>query len=85
MHDDDDQVSIDWDDIPDILHKWLEFESAELQAYLINEDFDQDIFEVLPFQEAVFLILYLCSTYEIDVSLTFPDGGGITIRGGEEE
>lgn len=75
----------DYDDIPDILHKWLEHESAEQLAYLADEEFEQLLSDVLNFQEAVLLILYLCSMYDISVTLKFPDGGGIIMEDNEED
>lgn len=82
--DEDDIPSIDHDSVPDILHRWLTFESEDQQAFLIGEDLDMDLTEVLDESEAVFLILYLCSMFEIAAELTFNDGGGIIIDGGEE-
>jgi hypothetical protein len=77
----DDLPSIDHDSVPDILHRWLTFESEDQQAFLIGEDLDMDLTEVLDESEAVFLVLYLCSMFEINAELTFPDGGGIIIKG----
>lgn len=92
MHDDDfddfddqDISTIDWDDIPDILHRWLEQESGEQQAFLHGEDYDEALTDVLDFKEVVFLILYLCSMFEIGAQLSFPDGGGITLDPVDEE
>jgi len=75
---------IDHDDIPDLLHKWLEHESEDLNARLINEELDKTIYDVLAFHEAMFLVLYLCDMYNIDAKLTFGDGESITLISGED-
>lgn len=76
---------LDHDDIPDLLHKWLEHESEDLNARLIDEDFDETIYEVLGFHEALFLVLYLCDMYDIDADLRFGDGGSVTLISGEDD
>ena len=75
----------DYDDIPDILHKWLEHESAEQLAYLADEAFEEVLADVLSFEEAVLLILYLCSMYGIGAVLKFEDGGSIIMDADSEE
>jgi hypothetical protein len=76
--------SIDFDHVPDILYRWLEHESEEQQAFLHGEDLELDLRDVLDIDEVSFLLVYLCSTFEINAELYFKNGGGIILRGGEE-
>lgn len=76
---------LDHDDIPDLLHKWLEHESEDFNARLIDEELDETIYDVLAFHEAMFLVLYLCDMYNIDAELKFGDGESITLISGEDD
>lgn len=76
---------LDQDDIPDILHKWLEHESDDFNARLIDEELDETIYDVLEFHEAVFLVLYLCDMYGVDAELKFGNGESVTLRSGEDD
>ena len=54
--------SIDFDHLPDILHKWLEHERLDQQSFLTGaHDYDNELDDVLSVPEAIFLILYLAA------------------------
>lgn len=75
----DEIASVDFDHLPDILYRWMEHESEDQQAFLHGEDLDFDLRDVLEFNEVVFLLLYLCSTFEINAFLKFKEGGGLIV------
>lgn len=78
--------SIDFDHLPDILHKWLEHERLDQQSFLTGtHDYVNELDDVLIIPEAIFLILYLAAEFEINVKMSFENGSVIAMTDGEPE